>query len=252
MSLPTTINKDLSPEIQSRIDRAATIIRDHDRATKKAIFEIGKILVDVKNALDHGQFGKWISREFGWTNRTAQNYMNMSRNLSDHSETVSHLPMKIVYDIAALPDAGRADVIAMIADPKNPPVKQIAQKIVTLKNVEYDAKAAAAKEAQRSPAARKAAKARKEKLEAENMKWRQEQEQKKADLAKDSAVLALKMGPELIEALVSLSNTHDAFSVVAALKSALTECPAVDNVVTITGEVLDDDELTDLDYTSAA
>jgi len=255
MSLPTTINNDLSPEIQTRIDRAATIIRNHDRATKKAIFEIGKILIAVKNALDHGQFNKWISREFNWTSRTATNYMNVVEKLGAISETVSDLPATTLYGLAVMPEAERGKIVAMITDPKNPPVKQIKSEITAHKLAERDAKLfkeLEEKKARRSPAEKEAQKKRNEEHAAAELAAQELRRVKDAQLKKDAAELAAKMGPDILDALLALTKAHYAPDVIHALLHAREQIGAANNVVTITGEVMEDDELTDLDFTSAA
>ncbi|MEO9630765.1 MAG: DUF3102 domain-containing protein [Sulfitobacter sp.] len=253
MSLPAAHN-DLSPEIQTRLKTAANHIRDRERATKKAIFEIGEILIAVKTVLDHGQFGKWISREFGWTSRTATNYMAVVEKLGAISETVSDLPTTTLYGLAAMPDAERGKIVAMITDPKNPPMKQIKKEISTYKAVERVAKMTKIieeNEARRSPAAKKAEQKRKEERAAAQVAAQELQSVKDAQLKKDATELAAKMDPDILDALLTLTKSHYATDVIHALLRAKEEIGAVDNVVTITGEVIDD-ELKDFDFTTAA
>ena len=253
MSLPS-LQSDLSPETWTKIDRAADLVRGHDRATKKAIFEIGKLLIAVKIAFGHGQFCKWISREFGWSIRTATNYMNVVEKLGAISETVSDLPTTTLYGLAEMPDAERGKIVALITDPKNPPVKQIKCEISTYKGIERVAKMTKIieeKEARRSPAAKKAEQKRKEERAVAQVAAQELQSVKDAQLKKDAAELAAKMDPDILNALVALTKAHYGPDVIHALERAKEEICAVDNVVTITGEVMDD-ELKDFDFTSAA
>jgi len=53
------------------------------------IVGIGQRLVEIKGRLGHGHFGNWLDFEFGWTDRTARNFMNVARSFK--SETVSDL-----------------------------------------------------------------------------------------------------------------------------------------------------------------
>lgn len=105
-------------------DTAASIRKAQTNMFNSA-FEIGELLIKVKDQLDHGQFGKWRSSEFGYTQRTAQNYMNAFRYLGDKSETVSRLPMKTIYDLASLPEEKCDEIVALITNPANPPVAEI-------------------------------------------------------------------------------------------------------------------------------
>lgn len=72
-----------------------------------AVIEIGKLLVQVKEALPHGCFGEWLYYEFKWQERTAQRLMNVARVFKCDT-AVSHLPI----DLAAL---------YLLAAPSTPP-----------------------------------------------------------------------------------------------------------------------------------
>ena len=84
-----------------------------------------------KSALGHGAFKKWLDAEVQGTMRTAQNYMNFAKNIGGKYETVSHLPMKTVYELAgpAVPDQVRQELIASITDPENPPIARIKKRL---------------------------------------------------------------------------------------------------------------------------
>jgi len=53
-------------EIKARLRRAA-----------QDIWEIGQKLVEVRSWLKHGQFEVWLKTEFGWSHRTAYNFINV-------------------------------------------------------------------------------------------------------------------------------------------------------------------------------
>lgn len=97
------------------------------------MFEIGKLLIDVKKQLAHGHFSEWLISEVGYTQRTAQNYMTVFRALDGKSETVSRLPMKVVYDIANLPKDQCDVIVSLITDPANPPVAEIKEQVAVQK-----------------------------------------------------------------------------------------------------------------------
>ena len=42
------------------------------------VFEIGNHLREVKELLEHGQWEDWLSAEFDWAQRTAQNFMRVA------------------------------------------------------------------------------------------------------------------------------------------------------------------------------
>lgn len=53
-------------EIKERLQRSA-----------QDIWEIGQRLVEVRSQLRHGQFESWLKAEFGWSRRTAYNFINV-------------------------------------------------------------------------------------------------------------------------------------------------------------------------------
>ncbi|MEG4005572.1 DUF3102 domain-containing protein [Microcoleus sp. Pol11C1] len=53
-------------EIKERLQRSA-----------QDIWEIGQKLADVRSHLKHGQFDVWLKAEFGWSRRTAYNFINV-------------------------------------------------------------------------------------------------------------------------------------------------------------------------------
>lgn len=88
-------------------------IRDRMGRAVQNIVEIGERLLVVKEKLGHGQFGKWLDGEFGWTDRTARNFMGVARHFK--SETVSDLNLsaRTLYLLASdsVPDDVRDQFI---------------------------------------------------------------------------------------------------------------------------------------------
>lgn len=68
------------------------------------LVENGRDLITVKGKMGHGQFGDWLKREFGWAERTAQNYMNAARAFDELAarecppEAIALLPPTTLYD----------------------------------------------------------------------------------------------------------------------------------------------------------
>lgn len=113
-SITETIN--LTPNQIMICGNAAAVIRKHEASLKYDIIQIGKQLIRVKRHLDHGQFGRWLSSETEMSMRSAQRYMLTFESLDGNYDTVSHLPLKTIYEIAALSDSRRDEIIDMIAD----------------------------------------------------------------------------------------------------------------------------------------
>lgn len=71
------------------------------RNTIRNVKDIGIALLDVKAKLEHGQFGKWIEGEFAWSDRTAQNYMNVAEHFKNENISLLNLPTSALYLLAA-------------------------------------------------------------------------------------------------------------------------------------------------------
>lgn len=80
---------ELDPGTAAFVEGRTSEIRVLVRRSATDITEIGGKLIQVKERIGHGLFGVWLEQEFGWTDRTAQRFMNVaerfgkSDNLSD-------------------------------------------------------------------------------------------------------------------------------------------------------------------------
>lgn len=103
----------LSSDKAKFVRAVTTEIRERMGKAAQNVFEIGSMLLEVKERLDHGQFGEWLTVEFAWTVRTAQNMMNVAKRFK--SETVSHLDIapSALYLLASdsVPEEVRDEII---------------------------------------------------------------------------------------------------------------------------------------------
>jgi hypothetical protein len=78
------------------------------------MLQVGADLLRAKELLGHGNFGRWLDREFGLSHRTAEQFMAASRRFGAKSEIVSHLPAGVVLELSApsVPDELVERVIA--------------------------------------------------------------------------------------------------------------------------------------------
>ncbi|AHJ29014.1 DUF3102 domain-containing protein [Nodularia spumigena CS-584] len=67
----------LTPEQRSLVEQRTSEIREQLRKTAQDIWEIGQSLAEVRAQLKHGQFETWLKAEFGWSRRTAYNFINV-------------------------------------------------------------------------------------------------------------------------------------------------------------------------------
>jgi hypothetical protein len=103
---------DYSPLEAKVVEKArltAERIRGRLRKTLEDLIEVGSDLLEVKEALPHGQFGAWLKAEFGWSERMAQNFMSVAERFK--SAKFAELPIQpsAAYLLAApaVPDEAR-------------------------------------------------------------------------------------------------------------------------------------------------
>lgn len=91
--------------LTSEVIRAehAEAIRKNCKRTVSDTVDTGRRLIDVKeNHCSHGEWLPWLEAEFGWTDRTALNFMRVAE-MAAKSETISDLniPLRSLYALAA-------------------------------------------------------------------------------------------------------------------------------------------------------
>lgn len=99
----------LDTKIAEQARSIADRIRERLKKTLEDLIEVGTDLLAVKEALPHGQFLPWLKAEFGWSERTAQNFMSVAENFK--SAKFAELPIQpsAAYLLAAptVPDEAR-------------------------------------------------------------------------------------------------------------------------------------------------
>ncbi|NLF78150.1 MAG: DUF3102 domain-containing protein [Chloroflexi bacterium] len=98
--------------VQQRTSEIKTIAK---RAAQD-IIDIGTKLIEVKSRLEHGQFGQWLEAEFGWTQRTATNFMHVAAKFENFSN-LGEIAPSALYLLAApsTPDDVREQMIERAA-----------------------------------------------------------------------------------------------------------------------------------------
>ena len=103
----------LESKVAEQVRTSAERIRERVKKTVEDIIEVGNDLLAVKEALEHGQFGPWLRAEFGWSERTAQNFMSVAERFK--SAKIADLPIQpsAAYLLAApsVPDEAREKAV---------------------------------------------------------------------------------------------------------------------------------------------
>jgi hypothetical protein len=91
---------------------AATLTNDVPNVIRR-----GELLIAIKNALEHGEWHKWLAGRFALSQSTAQNYMNAAR-FAEKYPTVGNLKIspRLLYTLATKNRGLTPDEITAILD----------------------------------------------------------------------------------------------------------------------------------------
>ena len=73
---------------QALVAEHVAAIRQLGRQTTTNIIEIGRRLTECKKMVGKGNFGCWLDNEFGWAERTAQNFMRVFELSNPNPQTL--------------------------------------------------------------------------------------------------------------------------------------------------------------------
>lgn len=97
----------LTIEQRTLVEQRTGEIRERLQRSAQDIWEIGQRLADVRSQLKHGQFDAWIKAEFGWSRRTAYNFINVYETFRERANLAQ-------IDIAT-------SALYLLAAPSTPP-----------------------------------------------------------------------------------------------------------------------------------
>ncbi|WNZ26330.1 DUF3102 domain-containing protein [Leptolyngbya sp. NK1-12] len=107
-AITTQFDYQVLPEAARAIVQQRTgEIRERLQRSAQDIWEIGQRLADVRAALKHGQFDAWLKAEFGWSRRTAYNFINVYETFQERANLAQ-------IDIAT-------SALYLLAAPSTPP-----------------------------------------------------------------------------------------------------------------------------------
>jgi hypothetical protein len=91
-------------------------IRDLGKRTIANVIEIGHHLAEAKKLCGHGNWLPWLKREFGWSDKTAEQFMNVYQLGKIENISNLSLPVSGLYRLArpSTPEAVRQEVIERV------------------------------------------------------------------------------------------------------------------------------------------
>jgi hypothetical protein len=230
MNVVVTRNFDyamLAPDVASLAAIAAAEIRTSTHRQITEVIAAGKLLLEVKAALPHGSFGKWLEAEFGWTERTAQNYMRAAETYGIKYEMVSDLPLNTIYRLQAptVPESVRADVFSMAERGERPTEVMVKEMISRAKWKRDEERRETAEQAERAKRSLCSSKKYKERMAAEREAAKAEDEKRAAEekaAAQQAAELIGKaLPPSHVQALIASIEKSGSWLFLDALRRQL-------------------------------
>lgn len=198
----------LSPDDAAKLRRTAEAIRSHGKRIGHSIIAVGELLLAVKAGLAHGDFGRWLETEFGWSERTAQRYMQVAEAFAEKTDTVSLLPPTTLYQLAApsTPAPVRLAVVERLERHEPLPVDAIRDMVRDAKDAEKAARTEAKLTAEEKARRKRAADQRQRQIDRGNAKRAFELDAEIAARREAAALIMQKMGDD-IDALAVLLDT---------------------------------------------
>lgn len=148
--------------------------------------KVGLALKRQKDRLPHGMFGPWIEAEFGMSDQTARNFMNVAKVYADKSQTVGDLAPRALYELAApsTPPEVRDQVEALVIDGQKVTAADVKRLKAAAKAAQDNVTALSGRNLElsvASQAAKKPAVAVKPICDSLGIEWRKQQERVRRD-----------------------------------------------------------------------
>jgi hypothetical protein len=102
----------LDPEVQREFAWEAGYIHTLSGRGFTTIYAIGRVLINVKEHMRHGQFGAWLREEFTWSERQAEQLMRVgyfgqtldSQSFTDLERVETNIDVSALYALVSRPE----------------------------------------------------------------------------------------------------------------------------------------------------
>jgi hypothetical protein len=119
-----------------QLAQRAQAIRVLGKRTIANVIEIGHHLVEAKTLCGHGNWLPWLDREFGWSDKQAERFMQMHSMLGKFDKLSNlDVPMSALYLLASpsTPEAVRQEVIERVERGEKVSVAEVSETITKAK-----------------------------------------------------------------------------------------------------------------------
>ena len=130
--------EDLSPDVRTQVQQTTQQLRPLVQRSVDDIITIGQGLLHVKQLLPHGQFGPWLEKEFSWSERQAQNFMQVAERFTGKTANFARLDPSAAYLLAA-PSTPDTVIDGVLSGEIAPTRQDIRAAIAELRHADADA-----------------------------------------------------------------------------------------------------------------
>lgn len=129
------------PVARQEAVEAADRIKSRLRKSLEEYVGIGFDLIKIKEGIGYGKFQKWIDSEFGWTYKTANNYINVASRFGKPEiiSCLSGVPPTALIHLAAAPEEVQEEILEAAASGQRIRVKDVDKAIARAKANATDA-----------------------------------------------------------------------------------------------------------------
>lgn len=101
MEIPLNYNYErVNAAFRGEVKRRAINIKRNERRSVQTMVAVGQDLIAVQEMIDHGDFGDWITAEFGWEKTTAYSLINLAKRFPG-SGLPETLGLTVLYTLTA-------------------------------------------------------------------------------------------------------------------------------------------------------
>jgi hypothetical protein len=199
------------------LDQIAERIRTRNRRTVQDILDTGRDLIAAKQELDHGAFGAWLDKEFGWEVRSAQRFMLAAKFAEGKSDTVSFLQPSTIYLLSApsTPEQVCSEIIEQVRAKK-----PVHNSFIKMRIKETRRAIARTETRKQNREARKTADKRRAQWQAQEEQRRQKRETAIGKVATVLAKLKSSDIEQLAEALILVDDSYSLLARAMAVRAS--------------------------------
>jgi hypothetical protein len=210
-----SVYDELAPELVAKLKACAVRYLSHVRRTTDEIIRTGRDLLECKDALDHGQFVRWIKNDLGIPPRTAQSYMAAAR-LHEQKRDVALLPATTLQRLAAksAPPAIVEAVIAKAVSGEMVSDAEVKDLIAQDRECRRDAEI----EAKRRARLAKMPKRKRQEREREKREWEEQRQRNLNNAQQIASILLRRLGRENLTMVYAAFVASDAWGLESSVK----------------------------------